>query len=86
MKNESVEGCFAEMMANGVEWELAHEPHHGAFREDWDANVASAMADQALELAGLEDEDRYNQECYDAMVASGEIVEVEALEADPFPF
>ena len=57
MENESVKGCFAEMMENGVEWELAHEPHYGAFRQDWDANVASAMADQVLELAGLEAEE-----------------------------
>jgi len=69
-----------------VEWELANEPHHGAFRQDWDPNYASALKECEAELAGLEDENQYNQERYDAMVASGEIVEVEAEEADPFPF
>ena len=65
-----------------VEWELANEPHHGSFRQDWDPNYASALKECEAELSGLEDENQYNQERYDAMVAS----EIKAEEVDPFPF
>ena len=65
---------------------MEDERDYGAFREAWDPLYASSKAEWEAEVAGLEDEDQYNQERYDAMVASGEIVEVEAEEADPFPF
>ena len=59
---------------------------YGAFREDWDSLYASSKTEWEAEVRGAEEQSQLDQERYDAMVASGEIVEVEAEEAYPFPF
>ena len=65
---------------------MEDERDYGAFKQDWDPNYASALKECEAEVRGAGEQSQLDQERYDAMVASGEIVEVEAEEVEPFPF